>query len=188
MRYTIVDYTHDFLKARLNSGCRCIDATAGKGNDTKFLCEIAGDEGKVIAFDIQDEAINITNELLEKNGLASIGKAIKDSHENMDKYVEEGSLDAIVFNLGYLPGGDHSIATRAESTIKAIEKGFKLLKVGGMMSICIYSGGDSGFDEKDAVLRYLQGIDNKKYTVIKNQFYNKPNNPPIPVFIIKTQN
>lgn len=185
MRYTIVDYTHDFLKGRLRPGCKCIDATAGKGKDTKFLCEIAGEKGKVIAFDIQEEAVKITNDLLKENGLDSIGKAVKDSHENISEYAEKDSIDAIVFNLGYLPGGNHNIATKAHSTIKAIEEGFNILKSGGIMSICIYSGGDSGFEEKDAVLKYLKSIDNKRYTVIVNEFYNKPNNPPIPVFIIK---
>ncbi len=110
---------------------------------------------------------------------------ILDSHANILHYIEEESAQAVVFNLGYLPGGDHSKATHAESTIPAIEAALKAIKRGGVISICIYSGGDSGFEEKNQVLEYLKTLDQRKYLVVKNDFYNKPNNPPIPVFIVK---
>ena len=53
------------------------------------------------------------------------------------------------------------------------------------MSLCIYSGGDSGFEERDAILEELKTLDGKKYLVIKSEYYNRPNNPPMPVMIIK---
>ena len=53
------------------------------------------------------------------------------------------------------------------------------------MSLCIYSGGDSGFEERDALLDYLKQLDTKKYLVILSSYYNRPNNPPIPVLIQK---
>lgn len=46
----------------------------------------------------------------------------------MDVYAEEETVSCITFNLGYLPGGDHSVATRADSSIRAVESGLKLLK------------------------------------------------------------
>ena len=183
-RYTIVNYIHDYLKNKINNGDLLIDATCGKGNDTAFLCELAGKEGNVLAFDIQESAVNKTKELLKEKGYSN-AKVILDSHENMKKYAEDETVSAILFNLGYLPGGNHLIATKGDTTIKAIEKGLDLLKVSGIMSICIYSGGDTGFSEKEEVLKYLKCLDNKKYLVITNEFYNKPNNPPLPVFIIK---
>ena len=94
-------------------------------------------------------------------------------------------MSCIVFNFGYLPGGDHSLSTKKESSIKAIETGLSLLKKGGLMSLCIYSGGDSGFEEKDGILQYLRTLDSKKYLVIVSEYYNRPNNPPIPAMIIK---
>ena len=33
-------------------------------------------------------------------------------------------------------------------------------------SFGIYSGGDSGFEERDGVLDYLKGLDSKKYLVV----------------------
>ena len=47
------------------------------------------------------------------------------------------------------------------------------------MALCIYHGGDTGFEEKDAIMEYLKEIDHKRYTVIVSDFYNRPNCPPI---------
>jgi tRNA G10 N-methylase Trm11 len=183
MRISIVDWTHQFLRQYVEEGDICIDATVGNGGDMLFLTELAGQSGQVSGFDIQQIAIENTRQKLERHGRS--GTLYLESHANMGQYFEENTVSAIVFNLGYLPGGDHALATRAQSTIQAIETGLTLLKTGGVISLCIYSGGDSGFEEKEAVLSYLKQLDQKNYLVITNEFYNKPNNPPMPVFIIK---
>ena len=110
---------------------------------------------------------------------------IKDSHTNIGQYVEAENVSCIVFNFGYLPGGDHALATQKDTSIEAIYAGLDLLKKGGMMSLCIYSGGDSGFEERDAILEEIKKLDSKRYLVIMSSYYNRPNNPPIPVFIMK---
>lgn len=184
-RYTIVEYTHDFLKNWLKEGRVFIDATVGNGYDTEFLCQGVGATGKVIGFDIQELAIAHTKERLEKAGVLERCQLILDGHQNLLQYVEENTIDGIVFNFGYLPGGDHTLHTKGETSIQAIERGLKALKQGGIMSLCIYSGQDSGFEEKNAILEYLKEINQKEYVIIKSEFYNRPNNPPIPVFLIK---
>ena len=103
----------------------------------------------------------------------------------MGDYAKEESVSCITFNLGYLPGGDHEMATKGESSIRAIETGLGLLKKKGLMTVCIYSGGDSGFEEKEAVLSYIKGLDAKKYLVIISEYANRPNHPPIPVLIVR---
>ena len=90
-----------------------------------------------------------------------------------------------MFNLGYLPGGNHRIATRKETTLKALEQSLELLERGGILSVCIYSGKDTGWEERDAVLPWLRGLDPRKYLVLTTEYYNRPNHPPIPAFIIK---
>ncbi len=110
---------------------------------------------------------------------------ILDGHEHMKEYVKEMAVSCIMFNLGYLPGGDHHLATKTNTTIQAVEAGLGMLKTGGIMSICIYSGGDSGFEERDGVLEYLSQLDDRKYFIARQDFPNKKNNPPMPVFIIK---
>lgn len=77
------------------------------------------------------------------------------------------------------------MATHAETSIAAMEQALTLLKKGGLMSLCIYSGGDSGFEEKDRILSWLKTLDFKKYLVIRSDYYNRPNHPPIPVLVIR---
>lgn len=184
-RIPITQWAQKIIEKMVKEPGFCIDATAGTGQDTIFLCELCKKKGQVLAMDIQKQAIDLTRERVEKQGYSSMVTLIQDSHSNMDQYAKEESADLIMFNLGYLPGGDHQLITRPEVTLQAIEKGLCILKEGGMMSILIYSGGDSGFEEKNQILSYLKKLDPRKYTVIVDSFYNKPNNPPIPVFIIK---
>ena len=182
--YQITEFCHHFIRKHVAAGDICVDATAGNGNDTEFLCRLTGDEGKVYAFDIQEEALKNTKERLDQNDLQA--ELILDGHEKMASYVKEtGEVACIVFNFGYLPGGDHELATKADTSISAIETGLTLLRRGGLMSLCIYSGGDSGFDEKNAILDYLKTLDGKKFLVIVSDYYNRPNNPPMPVQIVK---
>lgn len=183
MRVTITEWIHKVLGSFINEGDHCIDATMGKGGDTVFLCKKVGIAGKVWAFDIQKEALELTKARLTKHELSA--ELILDGHEHIGTYFQEGTISCIMFNLGYLPGGDHSLATRPETTIRAVQESLNLLKTGGVLSICIYSGKDSGFEERDQVLDYLQTLDDKKYFIIRQDFMNKGNHPPMPVFLIK---
>lgn len=181
----ITHWCHEIINSQAQRGGFYIDATMGKGNDTAFLCQLAGDMGRVLAFDIQEEALNMTRERLMQEHLEDRATLVQDGHEHMKKYVENESADVICFNLGYLPGGDHKIATKVTTSIQAVEQGLDILKPGGMMSLCIYSGGDTGFEEKEQLLQYLKQLDARKYTVIKNEYWNRENNPPMPVFVFK---
>lgn len=183
--YQITEWCHHFIREHVKAGDLCIDATAGNGNDTLLLCELVGEQGKVIAFDIQEEAVENTKKRLEERGISKRAEVLLESHTNMSRYAEADSVSCIVFNFGYLPGGDHSLATKKDTSIVAIHEGLRLLKKGGMMSLCIYSGGDSGFEERDAILEELKQLDPKRYLVILSEYYNRPNNPPIPVMIVK---
>ena len=183
MKLNTLNLAHNWMKQHIKEGAFCIDATAGRGFDTAFLCELVGKNGRVIAFDIQEDAITSTKALLEDRELKA--EVYLDSHTHMKNYTELQSVDGIMFNFGYLPGGNHEICTHKEGSIKAIEIGLGILKKQGVMSLCIYHGGDTGFEEKEAILSYLQTIDSKKYTVIVSEFFNRPNFPPIFVGIIR---
>lgn len=183
--YQITSWVHHFLENHVQPGDICIDATMGNGNDTALLSRLVEEDGFVIAFDIQQMALDNTREKLIKEVCPKNYELVLASHENMGNYAKENTVSCITFNLGYLPGGDHAKATKGESSIKAIETGLNLLKKKGLMTVCIYSGGDSGFEEKDAVLSYLKTLDSKKYLVIISEYANRPNNPPIPVLIVK---
>lgn len=176
----ITDY---FIDNYITNGDAAIDATAGNGNDTLKLCKAVGENGRVFAFDIQKKAIMETEKLLLRHDCKN-AELILDSHAKMDSYVSF-PVKAVIFNLGYLPGGDHSVQTKATSTISAIEKALSLLADGGFIAISIYYGKNSGTEEKEALMEYLKQIDYKKFTVTIHDFYNRPNNPPLTAVITK---
>ena len=184
----ITEWCHKIIASTAPADGFYIDATTGTGRDTVFLWKLAGTRGRVLAFDIQEKALDICRARLQDAGYqpeSSQVQLILDGHEHMDHYAQEESADAICFNFGYLPGGDHRIATTAKTSIPAIEKGLRILKHGGVMSLCIYSGGDTGFEEKNEILDYLRKIPARDYTVIVNEYYNRGNHPPMPVFIYR---
>lgn len=171
------------VKERLSEGGFAIDATAGRGHDTVFLARTAGENGRILAFDIQPDAVESTRARLAAEGLTA--EVVLDSHENMARYAEKESAHCILFNLGWLPGGDHAVYTRAESTMKAIEAGLDILRSGGLMCVTIYSGGANGYAERDALIPFLAALDDTKYEVVRLTFHNWKKDPPIPFFIIK---
>ena len=83
--YQITEYCHRMIKEHIKEGDCCVDATAGNGNDTEFLCRLTGADGKVYAFDIQKAAVEHTKKRLEEAGLTERAKVILDGHEHMEK-------------------------------------------------------------------------------------------------------
>lgn len=179
-----VDYSHFLLKKNLSAGDIAVDATAGNGHDTKFLAELVKDRGKVYAFDVQKKAINNTKKLLNKNNLMNRVELIQNSHENLDKYISQ-KITAVVFNLGYLPGGNKEVITKAKSTILAVKNSIKLLKKAGIIILVIYSGHPGGVSEKQEIIDFTNNLDYKKYNVLNYRFLNQPGTPPEIVAIKK---
>ena len=179
----VLDLAHQFLRAHVRPGDTVIDATCGRGNDTKLLCELTGENGRVIGFDIQQDAIDSASALLDENGLHA--ELHLDSHANMEQYAAPESVSCIVFNFGWLPRGSHEILTHADSSIAALEAGLRLLKYGGWLVLCIYYGGVNGFSERDALTDYLSQLESRFYTVLQCSFPNRTGCPPFAVFVKK---
>ncbi len=174
-----VELSHFYLENYVKEGAFVVDATCGNGGDTVFLANLVGNSGKVLGFDIQKEAIDNTSVRLKNEGFSHRVQLILDGHENMEMYLLDASADAFVFNLGYLPKGDHSLHTKPDTTILAIQTALKHLKQEGIITISIYHGGDSGYKERDSVLSFLKTLDKHAYNVIIHEYTNKPNDPPI---------
>lgn len=183
--YQITEWSHALFRLQVKEEGFYVDATMGNGHDTLFLCELAREQGRVAAFDIQEAALKETDRILREKGLRERADLYLESHVNMGKFIEEESVDGMYFNFGYLPGGDHSLATKPDTSLEAVKKGLTLLKKGGVMALCIYSGGDTGFEERDRLLEFLKSLDSRKFLVILESFYNRKKNPPIPAFIIR---
>ena len=176
---------HAFLRTHVRPGAFALDATAGNGHDTLFLCRLVGAAGRVLAFDVQPQAVENTNARLRENGCGQVGRAVLDSHANLAAYAAPGSVDAAVFNLGYLPGGDHGVFTTPGVSVPAMRTALELLRPGGVMTVCVYYGGPQGMAEKDAVLAFLTGLPPEGYRVSVRDFSGRPGCPPIPVCIEK---
>lgn len=176
--------SHEIAARLIQQGDTLVDATMGNGYDTLFLAELAGHNGKVYAFDIQQEAIENTRTRLERKGVLERCVLIRDGHEKMNEYIQE-PVKLVMFNLGYRPGGDHTLCTQGETTIQAIHAAFDKLVVNGLIIIVIYHGGDSGFDERDFLLQKLPEFDSQSAAVMVTRFVNLPNNPPILVCVEK---
>ena len=147
------------------------------------MISVAGEAGRVLAFDVQEDAVRQTNELLAREGKHA--EVHLDSHAHMENYAAPESVDCIVFNFGRLPGGDPHIFTHADSSIEAVNAGLRLLKPGGVMALAIYYGGENGYGERDALLAHLKTLDDRKYSVLVCDWANRRNDPPIPAFIFK---
>jgi|SRR3989339_469563 len=169
---------------KLKEGDIAVDATAGNGNDTLFLANIVGSKGKVYSFDIQANAIDNTKSLLESNNIFRNVKLVNDGHEFIDKYIKD-KVKLVVFNLGYLPGSDKKITTKAQNTILAINKSLDLLVDGGLILLVVYYGPPTGTDEKEKVCAYSEKLDKQKYNVFRLDFINQDNNPPLLIGIEK---
>ena len=113
-QWNALGVSHRFIKRYLPEGGFAIDATAGNGGDTLMLCETVGHTGRVLALDIQQQAIENTRKLLEEKGFSHISQVVRDSHTNLEQYAAPESADCVVFNFGWLPGGDHNIFTQKE--------------------------------------------------------------------------
>jgi hypothetical protein len=63
-----------------------------------------------------------------------------------------------MFNLGYLPGGDHAITTEIGESGKAVMDGLFALRPGGVMTIVCYTGHPGGDVEAGAIVMALEMV------------------------------
>ena len=136
--------SRDLLSGFVRPGDAVVDATAGNGHDTLALCRAVGAQGRVYAFDVQRAALEATQARLRENGvLDGRARLICDGHENMEDHVRE-PVRCVLFNLGWLPSGDHHLTTRVGTTLAAVRAALRLLAPGGAVSICCYPGHEEG--------------------------------------------
>ncbi|CUH94288.1 hypothetical protein P22_0354 [Propionispora sp. 2/2-37] len=174
-----VKVAQKLLKDKVKQASLVLDATMGNGSDTLFLAEQTPPEALVYAFDIQKTAIEKTREQIVQNNWAHKVHLILDSHANMNKYLPDNQkLDVVMFNLGYLPGGSHSLVTKAESTVMAIKKAVARLAVGGRISIVAYTRHNGGQEETLAVEQFVSSLPQNIFTVACWQTINHVNYPP----------
>jgi ubiquinone/menaquinone biosynthesis C-methylase UbiE len=170
--------------AYIRQGDTVIDATCGTGQDTVKLARAVGETGRVYAFDIQQAAVDQTRARIDEEGLTNV-QLVHDSFASMGSHVPWNSASAVVFNLGYLPGGDHSVTTTADETLAGLQESLKIIKPGGIVTVVFYSGHEEGAREKKQLLSWADGLDSGVYHAAYTSFINQKKDPPEIMWITK---
>ncbi len=161
MTRRLTEVAHDLIAGHVRAGDSVIDATMGNGHDTLFLAQLVGETGHVYAFDLQQQAIEQTRARLRTHGMAEEVTLIRGDHAEMGRLLPQGmaeSVAAIVFNLGYLPGGEKSVTTTAQSTLDALDASLEIIKPGGIISLLVYVGHPGGLEEDMAIREWLGSL------------------------------
>lgn len=166
----------ELIARHIKKGGVAVDFTMGNGHDTLWLTKEIGENGKVYAFDIQQQALDSTRNLLQAENAPANYELILDSHSNVKKYVRE-NICVGLFNLGWLPGGDKSITTLRETTMPAVSAAIDLLDSDGGILLAVYPGHEEGRLEGEMISSYLAGLDRKKICCSKFQIINSPTSP-----------
>jgi hypothetical protein len=155
------------LRNSIQEGDTVIDGTAGNGHDTVFLAECVGLNGRVMAFDIQEQAIRSAKAAVIAANFGDRVEFHQLSHAEMAEHAEHGSVAAIMFNLGYLPGDDHRFTTQTEETLTAMAVATDLLKPGGILSVVCYPGHPEGALEAELVEAWMSSLTSDSWCVAK---------------------
>jgi len=182
--YGAVPLAHFFLKVRLREGDAVVDATCGNGQDTLCLAALVGEAGVVRAFDVQEEALARAAERLAAAGLAARVRLIHAGHERLAEFVPQ-AVQAVIFNLGYLPAGDRGIRTAAETTVAALKQAAVLLAPGGCILIAVYTGHAGGIAEWQAVEQWCAALLPQEFNVWQARQVNRSEAAPFLVVVEK---
>lgn len=180
-RYIASDCLHQVIQP----GDTVIDATLGNGHDTCMLAELVGENGHIIGFDIQPDAVERTRTALNEKSLLERCTLYAEGHQHIAERVTN-PVRAVVFNLGWLPGGDKSITTHWDTTRTAISAALTLLLPGGVCTVCAYPGHAAGDEERAALMDFLAQLRPQEYNVLHHRFLNAGPGAP-ECFVIQRQ-
>jgi len=148
---------HAFAAQVLSPGDLAIDATCGNGHDTLHLARLVGPQGSVVAIDVQADALAETRHRLEAEGMADNRvRLIHGCHTTMGEHTAPATAALAMFNLGYLPGGDHALTTHASTTPAALDAAALALRPSGLLIVTCYPGHPEGADEAEAVALWMK--------------------------------
>lgn len=167
----------DYMTRAVRAGDTVVDATMGNGKDTLFLCGLVGESGHVYAFDVQAEAVARTQERIVEAGYAARTTLLLAGHETMAEHVA-GPVQAVMFNLGWLPGAEHIVTTRTDTTLAAVQAAIALIVPGGIVTVCVYPGHDEGARELEALRQFTAGLDVRRFNVLHHSFVNASSQTP----------
>lgn len=166
------------------TNCRvAVDATVGNGYDSEFILNNSPLLEQLYCCDIQKEALILTQRRLMSHPLHDKVIYIQQDHRVFfQNFTSE--IDLALFNLGYLPGGDHKIMTEAVNTVKTLDFAGKILRKGGIISIVSYPGTPNGMVEHRAILEWASQLPQRDWEVLYSEMLNQIHYPPC-LFLIE---
>lgn len=185
MYHNAVTYVQMILHQLLRTGDVVVDATAGNGHDARCMLELVGPQGTLYAFDVQSEAIAATRSAI--GDLPGTVHLINAGHEEMADHVaiaDHGRVRAVTFNLGYLPGGDHTRTTNVITTLAAVREAMSVIAVHGLITVVCYRHPE-GEMELQALRELVVGLDQQSWVVTETTFSNQRGKPPLVLTIIR---
>lgn len=179
-----LDVAHDLWTRLVRKGDHVVDATCGNGHDTLKLAQLALDSasGQLYALDIQPAAVKATRDLLTTHlSPELLGKItlVERCHSTFPEEINRNSVRLVVYNLGYLPGGNKELTTKRYTTLQSIQNALELLQPGGCISITAYPGHPEGATEYEIILDYLRTLDPHQWNCSQHQWINRQSRAPI---------
>ncbi len=167
----------EIVKSTVKTGETVVDATLGNGHDALFLALLVGEDGQVFGFDVQQAAVEASNQKLLGAGVReSVFQFHCKGHQHFEEVVH-GEVAAVMFNLGYLPQADKAVITTAETTLPALVLSLESLRLHGVVTIMCYPGHDGGDVEAQRVLEWTRELPRENYRVFQYGMVNAPNAP-----------
>lgn len=183
-----LDLAHRYWQGVLCPGDLCLDATCGNGHDTLILARLVTEKGTLYAIDIEQKAIDATTKLLHEHlseGALPRLKFDLGCHSSLPQEILPESLKLIVYNLGYLPGGNKQKTTHTQTTLTSLHHALLLLKKGGCISVTAYPGHEEGKREEEALIDFFKTLPPQEWNVCHHRFCNRKDSPSL--FMIQRQ-
>ncbi len=169
--------THQLWKKLVGPGDRIIDATVGNGHDTLYLARLLNGNGELIGYDIQSEALAQADRRFQQ--LSSEQRKIIFLKQQSHALFDEQNVKLIVYNLGYLPGGDKTVTTISATTVQSVQHALEIITEDGAISITCYPGHEEGEKEQKALLKFLQTLPSSQWSICHYQWINRPRSPTV---------
>ncbi|NGX53432.1 MAG: 2-phytyl-1,4-naphtoquinone methyltransferase [Chlamydiae bacterium] len=174
----ITSLAHEQWSKIVSPGDTVIDATCGNGQDMLALAQLLNGQGELIGYDIQKEALQKSEERLKKSLTPDQLQIITFRHQSHETFLEK-SAKLIVYNLGYLPGGDKSLTTQTVTTLQSLQSACGVIIPGGTISVMCYVGHEEGKREEEAVREFVQTLPSDRWCCTHHRIINRQQAPSL---------
>lgn len=177
-----INLAHFWWSQLLKRGDIAVDATCGNGFDTVVIAKLLLPQlaGTLFAMDLQSDAIAATKRRLEVqvgDKAALDVTFLQQCHSQFPSSLFPATVKLIVYNLGYLPGGDKTLTTQSVSTLASLQQALPLIVPGGAISITCYPGHAAGAEELTEILSWATTLDSRSWSCCHHHWVNRSQSP-----------